>query len=676
MAKTRVRCTWLATCVDRFRSYDCTGTAMMHSSWGWFARRLHIQTPVHMGVLGLCVGSPPRSSTRRPFLAMTCHSDRSIFQFHGRPAFPLVSYLFLHLQHTDVPLGCVFPPKNLASFRQSQAFPPTFGGVDLCHVGSIMGHLVLMRRLVLLDESFAKAFLCSDRKQDALRGWILEREQGRSREAVVVEHAAPKVGTVSRRSAETKDEPDVSNRVQLVADEERSRFEAKLDGEEAMIVLFVRPTPKLFSGTSPFFRTCAGTHEPTLCSLEALECINTTCSTSERARASTPLQRKQQHGSACWWMEGWRGRPDTRVGTRGTWMQSCTRVLKNRSYLVSNLNRKWMTVKSYVCDGYSSMQRGGALPSPYMEKRYGWLCTLDVMLQVVLDGYLGLQVAHTLSSYTAVLVTGAQEVGDKAPATFADFMYWMMREPGGLKLHEETSLLYGHLFLQSLSWWSWAIAKILPLHMQSLVSFLIATLCIGGLSSGLAIANDGFALSTWIVDRLHFCLSSVYVIQLRGIAWAWLLVRGKRRNKVEGRPDTVVEYLPLEHVIAGVLMLAPLVLILPTTVLFYLFACLLSTAVHLIRKVLQIVSTCLHSFPTVGLGLYLLFPCFYPDGLLVEIVHLPFSQPQQAIRIASTTKPVSRCFTELKAALRSQGSDTFQSPLAILEGIVCGRRAW
>ena len=442
-----------------------------------------------------------------------------------------------------------------------------------------------------------------------------------------------------------------------------------------MLVLFARPMPKLFSATSPFFRTCAGTNEPTLCSLEALECINTTCSTSQQPTTSTAAQGSEAVAPQSW-MKGWK--PGTGVNERlqGTWLLRSMHHLMTQSCLVRNLRQKWQMLQSFSRDGHCSMLCGGALPSPFMRKRYRWLCTLDIVVQIAIDGCLGVYLACTLSSNAHLLVTGLEQMGDQAPAAFTDLMHWMMKEPGGLKLHEETSLLYGFLFLQSLLWWSWAVLDVLPIHMHSALSFFIMVLCIGGLSAGLAISHDFFALSTWIVDGLHFCLSAVYTFQLRGIAWAWLLVRGKRKNKVEGRPDTVVEHLPLEHVIVGVLVLAPLVLILPTTVLFYLFACILNMIVHLIRQMLQIGSTCLCSFPVVGLGVHLFFPCFFPAGLQVELVQIPLHKPQQAIRVASTTNAVWNCFADLRTTLHSDGNAAFPTPLALLEGLALGKRAW
>lgn len=532
-----------------------------------------------------------------------------------------------------------------------------------------------MRPLVLLDESIAQAFLCSDRKEDVLRGWILEREPGRCGQAVVAQHATQTVGTLSRRTAEIVEVEEVSHRVQLVVDEEQSRLDAKLDGEEAMLVLFARPMPKLFSATSPFFRTCAGTNEPTLCSLEALECINTTSSTSQQPTTSTASQGSETVVPRSW-MKGWKPRTGLNERLQGTWLLKSTHHLMTRSCLVRNFRQKWQILESFFRDGHCSMLCGGALPSPFMRKRYGWLCTLDIVVQIAVDGCLGVYLACMLSSNAHLLVTGLEQLGDQAPAAFTDLMHWMMKEPGGLKLHEETSLLYGHLFLQSLLWWSWAVLDVLPIHMHSALSFFIVVLCVGGLSAGLAISHDFFALSTWIVDGLHCCLSAVYRLQLRGIAWAWLLVRGKRKNKVEGRPDTVVEHLPLEHVIAGVLVLAPLVLILPTTVLFYIFACILNMTVHLIRQMLQIGSTCLRSFPLVGLGVHLFFPCFFPAGLQVELVHLPLRKPQQAIRLASTTNTVWNCFADLRATLHSDGNAAFPTPLALVEGLALGKRAW
>lgn len=532
-----------------------------------------------------------------------------------------------------------------------------------------------MRPLVLLDESIATAFLCSDRKEDVLQGWVLERESGRCQQAVVTQHATQTIGTLSKRTTRIVDVEEVSHRVQLAVDEEQSRIDAKLDGEEAMLVFFVRPMPKLLSATSPFFRTCAGTNEPTLCSLEALECINATCSTSQQTTTSTAVQGSEK-GAPRSWRKGWKPGTSQNGRLHGTWLLRSMHHLMTQSCLIRNFCQKWQMLESFFRDGHSGMLCGGALPSPFMRKRYGWLCTLDIVVQITVDGCLGLYLAYILSSYTHLLVTGLEQLGDQAPAAFTDLMHWMMKEPGGLKLHEETSFLYGYLFLQSLSWWSWAVLNAFPIHMHSSLSFFIVVLCIGGLSAGLAISHDFFALSTWIVDGLHFCLSAVYMFQLRGIAWAWLLVRGKRKNKVEGRPDTMVEHLPLEHVIAGVLVLAPLVLILPTTVLFYLFACILNMTVHLIRQMLQIGSTCLRSFPVVGLGVHLFFPCFFPAGLQVELVQLPLREPELAIRIASTANPISNCFADLRSTLHSDGNAAFPTPLTLLEGLALGKRVW
>ncbi len=96
------------------------------------------------------------------------------------------------------------------------------------------------------------------------------------------------------------------------------------------------------------------------------------------------------------------------------------------------------------------------------------------------------------------------------------------------------------------------------------------------------------------------------------------MTRGSKRNPLRGRQDTYD--CSVEQLVAGSLMFTPLLLLLPTTSVFYTFFTLIYSVLSIIRLCLQYLILILQSFPYSQVVLWLFQPQRFPSGIWFQVV--------------------------------------------------------
>lgn len=96
-----------------------------------------------------------------------------------------------------------------------------------------------------------------------------------------------------------------------------------------------------------------------------------------------------------------------------------------------------------------------------------------------------------------------------------------------------------------------------------------------------------------------------------------LYYRGQKWNPLRLRLDSY-DYTVKQHVV-GSLLLAPLLLLLPTTSVFYIFFTMMSTYASLVRISLEVLISFIHATPFFSIFIWLLRPARFPAGLWFEI---------------------------------------------------------
>ncbi|KAH9539841.1 hypothetical protein CY35_15G078200 [Sphagnum magellanicum] len=194
---------------------------------------------------------------------------------------------------------------------------------------------------------------------------------------------------------------------------------------------------------------------------------------------------------------------------------------------------------------------------------------------------------------------------------------WLMGVPAGFKLNDELAARLGTLSLHVIQTWATVGVLVRPaLRICLPVLGLLAMLL--GITVPAAILVDTILLGTIHIAILHQATASLYANQLRALAALWRLFRGSKRNPLRGRQDTYD--CSVEQLVAGSLMFTPLLLLLPTTSVFYTFFTLIYSVLSIIRLCLQYLILILQSFPYSQVVLWLFQPQMFPSGIWFQVV--------------------------------------------------------
>ncbi|XAR68456.1 Phosphatidylinositol N-acetylglucosaminyltransferase [Bertholletia excelsa] len=195
---------------------------------------------------------------------------------------------------------------------------------------------------------------------------------------------------------------------------------------------------------------------------------------------------------------------------------------------------------------------------------------------------------------------------------------WLMGVPAGFKLNTELAEVLGMISLNAIQIWS-----TLWFFMGSLFIYIVKGLAVSavlfGVTTPAALIIDIFLLATAHVSTLHWLVSNIYSQQIQAIAALWRLFRGRKWNPLRHRYDSY-DYNVEQHVV-GSLLFTPLLLLLPTTSVFYIFFTLMRSSISFVRTTIDIIISIIHATPHIKILLWLVRPRRFPSGIWFEIVH-------------------------------------------------------
>ncbi|KAJ1405475.1 N-acetylglucosaminyl transferase component [Sesbania bispinosa] len=203
---------------------------------------------------------------------------------------------------------------------------------------------------------------------------------------------------------------------------------------------------------------------------------------------------------------------------------------------------------------------------------------------------------------------------------FATFLrsgcVWLMGNPAGFKLNAELAGVLGMVSLNAIQIWS-----TIWIFVDFIVNYIIRGLSILGILCGFtvpaALFIDMIALATLHVSTLHWLISLVYSSQIQALAALWRLFRGRKWNPLRQRLDSF-DYTVKQHIV-GSLLFTPLLLLLPTTSVFYIFFSIVDTTINFICVLIEVTISVIHVTPYIKIFLWLVRRGRFPSGIWLEI---------------------------------------------------------
>ncbi|XP_062117929.1 uncharacterized protein LOC133831579 isoform X2 [Humulus lupulus] len=226
---------------------------------------------------------------------------------------------------------------------------------------------------------------------------------------------------------------------------------------------------------------------------------------------------------------------------------------------------------------------------------------------------------------------------------------WLMGVPAGFKLNTELAAVLGTVSLNTVQIWS-----TLWIFMGFDVIFIIKGLAILSIIFGVtlpaALIIDLIALATLHVSSIHCVISLLYSTQIQAIASLWRLFRGQKWNPLRNRLDSY-DYTVKQHIV-GSLLFTPLLLLLPTTSVFYIFFSILDTTISLICMFIRVAMSVIHATPYVEGFLRLVRPRRFPSGIWFDVVSCQYDtcDSSEGVNSSSENLQMKKDITKEKAS--------------------------
>ncbi|XP_020234472.1 uncharacterized protein LOC109814452 [Cajanus cajan] len=218
---------------------------------------------------------------------------------------------------------------------------------------------------------------------------------------------------------------------------------------------------------------------------------------------------------------------------------------------------------------------------------------------------------------------------------------WLMGNPAGFKLNAELAGVLGMVSLNAVQIWS-----TLWISVGFIFNYIIQGLSVLGILFGFtvpaALVIDMIALATLHVSTLHWFISLVYSSQIQALAALWRLFRGRKWNPLRQRLDSF-DYTVKQHIV-GSLLFTPLLLLLPTTSVFYIFFSIVDTTINLVCLLIEVTISVIHATPYTKMFLWLVRPGRFPSGIWLEII---------GCQISSTVSPSTDFADEMTSSKES-----------------------
>ncbi|KAK2985887.1 hypothetical protein RJ640_008711 [Escallonia rubra] len=237
----------------------------------------------------------------------------------------------------------------------------------------------------------------------------------------------------------------------------------------------------------------------------------------------------------------------------------------------------------------------------------------SVVVDVLLGNFLGIALLFYAESAYLWISNFSKDITDSFLRTGCA---WLMRIPAGFKLNTELAGVLGMISLNAIQTWStlWFFVGFLFIYIikGSAVSGILF-----GFSTAAALIIDMVSVATMHVWTLHMLFSFLYSQQIHALATFWRLFRGQKWNPLRQRLDSY-DYTVEQHIV-GSLLFTPLLLLLPTTSVFYIFFTIMSTTISFLCMLIEVVIAVMHATPVAKIFLWLLTPRRFPCGIWLEI---------------------------------------------------------
>lgn len=197
---------------------------------------------------------------------------------------------------------------------------------------------------------------------------------------------------------------------------------------------------------------------------------------------------------------------------------------------------------------------------------------------------------------------------------------WLMGVPAGFKLNTELAELLGMVSLNAVQIYS-TLWFFVGGYLRHIIQGIAFSGFILGLTAPISFFIDIIQLATLHVTMLHWLISSLYSRQIQTVASLWRLFRGRKWNPLRQRLDSY-DYTVEQHVV-GSLLFTPVLLLIPTTSVFYVFFSILTTTVIWVCVMLESAIAVIQSTPYAELTLWATRRQRFPAELF--FLHVPSS---------------------------------------------------
>lgn len=193
---------------------------------------------------------------------------------------------------------------------------------------------------------------------------------------------------------------------------------------------------------------------------------------------------------------------------------------------------------------------------------------------------------------------------------------WLMGVPAGFKLNTELAEVLGMICLNAIQIWSTLWFFLGPPSIYFIKGLAISAIMFG-LTTPAALIMDTVSLATIHVTALHCLISRLYSLQIQAITALWRLFRGRKWNPLRHRFDSY-DYSVEQHIV-GSLLFTPILLLLPTTSVFYIFFTIVKSTISFMCLAIEAIISLIHATPFLKILVWLMRPKRFPSGIWFDI---------------------------------------------------------
>ncbi|XP_023518090.1 N-acetylglucosaminyl-phosphatidylinositol biosynthetic protein gpi1 isoform X2 [Cucurbita pepo subsp. pepo] len=238
----------------------------------------------------------------------------------------------------------------------------------------------------------------------------------------------------------------------------------------------------------------------------------------------------------------------------------------------------------------------------------------SIAADIFLGNVVGVALLCYADSTCSLIVNLARDVTNNILRTGC---VWLMGVPAGFKLNIELTGVLGIVSLNAIQIWStvWFFFSFIFIYVVKALA--ISGILFGGTLPA-AFTSDLISVASCHVSTLHWFFSLIYSSQIQALAALWRLFRGQKQNPLRKRIDSY-DYIVKQHVV-GSLIFTPLLLLLPTTSVFYVFFTILNSSISFIKLLIEVIISAIHATPYAKIYLWLVKRKRFPSGIWFEII--------------------------------------------------------